>query len=241
MFVCFCFRGNEGRKCAFDQAFDIWKQFVPEDRIILRAKKDSRNGRSKGPYGLLWNSHIGYSTDARRAAVSGCSLINRSPISCWDLDYVFMSSTVKQMVPWKLPAQHVPDGLTFVYGSSKCDFKLRYRCFLHTINRVEEITGLKYTTNDIVILKSRLKVKNGIKSSYTMWLSITLRAVALLLPMVNYRLIQARVMWFVVFCVVPSVTDSRRSKKVLYLQIGSCFSWSNEFEFFSQKSNPGKI
>jgi alanyl-tRNA synthetase len=28
------------RECAFDQeAFDIWKQFVPEDRIILGNKK----------------------------------------------------------------------------------------------------------------------------------------------------------------------------------------------------------
>jgi alanyl-tRNA synthetase len=36
----FPFEGNESENVPFDQeAFDIWKQFVPEDRIILGNKR----------------------------------------------------------------------------------------------------------------------------------------------------------------------------------------------------------
>jgi alanyl-tRNA synthetase len=59
------------RECAFDQeAFDIWKQFVPEDRIILEKKKFFGNGR-QGPCGPCSEIHIDLRTDEERAAVSG--------------------------------------------------------------------------------------------------------------------------------------------------------------------------
>ena len=36
------FEGNPAENVAFDQeAWDIWKQYVPEDRIILGNKKDN--------------------------------------------------------------------------------------------------------------------------------------------------------------------------------------------------------
>ncbi len=65
------FEGNEAENVPFDQeAFDIWKQFVPEDRIILGNKKDNFwEMGDQGPCGPCSEIHIDLRTDAERAAV----------------------------------------------------------------------------------------------------------------------------------------------------------------------------
>jgi alanyl-tRNA synthetase len=51
------------RECAFDQeAFDIWKQFVPEDRYSWKQKIILGNG-DQGPCGPCSEIHIDLRTD----------------------------------------------------------------------------------------------------------------------------------------------------------------------------------
>jgi alanyl-tRNA synthetase len=67
------FEGNPAENVPFDQeAFDIWKQYVREDRIILGNKKDNFwEMGDQGPCGPCSEIHIDLRTDAERAKVSG--------------------------------------------------------------------------------------------------------------------------------------------------------------------------
>jgi alanyl-tRNA synthetase len=67
------FEGSTEDNVPFDQeAWDIWKQFVPEDRIILGNKKDNFwEMGDQGPCGPCSEIHIDLRTDAERNDVSG--------------------------------------------------------------------------------------------------------------------------------------------------------------------------
>ncbi|MGA9637617.1 alanine--tRNA ligase, partial [Flavobacterium sp.] len=150
------FEGNEAENVPFDQdAFDIWKQFVPEDRIILGNKKDNFwEMGDQGPCGPCSEIHIDLRTDAERAAVSGFSLVNADHpqvVEIWNNVFMEFNRKADGSLE-KLPAQHVDTGMGFerlcmaMQGvTSNYDTDV----FTPLIAKVEEITGFKYTTNEI--------------------------------------------------------------------------------------------
>ncbi len=150
------FEGNPSENVPFDQeAFDIWKQYVPEDRIILGNKKDNFwEMGDQGPCGPCSEIHIDLRSDADRAAVSGRSLVNADHpqvVEIWNNVFMEFNRKADGSLE-KLPAQHVDTGMGFerlcmaMQGvTSNYDTDV----FTPLIAKVEQITGLKYTSNEI--------------------------------------------------------------------------------------------
>jgi alanyl-tRNA synthetase len=87
------FGGDKDDNLAFDQeAFDLWKSFVSEDRIIQGSKKDNFwEMADLGPCGPCSEIHVDLRSDAERKAVPGRELVNNDHpqvIEIWNL--VFM-------------------------------------------------------------------------------------------------------------------------------------------------------
>ena len=152
------FEGNEAENVPFDQeAWDIWKELIDEDRIILGNKKDNFwEMGDQGPCGPCSEIHVDLRTDAEKATVSGKSLVNNDHpqvVEIWNNVFMEFNRKADGSLE-KLPAKHVDTGMGFerlcmaLQGkTSNYDTDV----FTPLIEKVEEITGLKYTTNDVIL------------------------------------------------------------------------------------------
>ncbi|WP_421498099.1 alanine--tRNA ligase [Flavobacterium columnare] len=150
------FEGNPSENVPFDQeAFDIWKQYVPEDRIILGNKKDNFwEMGDQGPCGPCSEIHIDLRSDEERAKVSGRSLVNDDHpqvVEIWNNVFMEFNRKADGSLE-KLPAQHVDTGMGFerlcmaMQGvTSNYDTDV----FTPLIEKVTQITHLKYTNNEV--------------------------------------------------------------------------------------------
>ncbi|AMA49728.1 alanine--tRNA ligase [Flavobacterium covae] len=150
------FEGNPEENVPFDQeAFDIWKQYVAEDRIILGNKKDNFwEMGDQGPCGPCSEIHIDLRSDEERSKVSGRDLVNQDDpqvVEIWNNVFMEFNRKADKSLE-KLPAQHVDTGMGFerlcmaMQGvTSNYDTDV----FTPLIEKVSLITGLKYTNNEI--------------------------------------------------------------------------------------------
>ncbi len=152
------FEGNEAENVPFDQeAFDLWKQYVPEDRIILGNKKDNFwEMGDQGPCGPCSEIHIDLRTSEERAAVPGRDLVNADHpqvVEIWN--NVFMEYNRKADGSLeKLPAKHVDTGMGFerlCMAMQNVTSNYDTDVFTPLIQKVEEITGFKYTPNSVIL------------------------------------------------------------------------------------------
>ncbi|MBC7757567.1 MAG: alanine--tRNA ligase [Phormidesmis sp. FL-bin-119] len=109
------FEGDEKEGLEKDQeAYDIWKQYIAEDRILLGNKKDNfwEMGET-GPCGPSSEIHVDMRPDAERMKVDGKTLVNQDDpqvIEIWN--NVFMQyNRLKSGSLEKLPNQHVDTGM----------------------------------------------------------------------------------------------------------------------------------
>ena len=150
------FEGNPAENVPFDQeAFDILKQYVSEDRIILGNKKDNFwEMGDQGPCGPCSEIHIDLRTDAERAAVSGRDLVNADHpqvVEIWNNVFMEFNRKADGSLE-KLPAQHVDTGMGFerlCMAMQNVTSNYDTDVFTPLIAKVEEITGLKYTSNEV--------------------------------------------------------------------------------------------
>jgi len=150
------FEGNDAENVPFDQeAFDIWKQFVPEDRIILGNKKDNFwEMGDQGPCGPCSEIHIDLRTDDERKAVSGRDLVNADHpqvVEIWNNVFMEFNRKADGSLE-KLPAQHVDTGMGFerlCMAMQNVTSNYDTDVFTPLIEKVEQITGFKYTSNDV--------------------------------------------------------------------------------------------
>lgn len=146
------FKGDEKENLPFDQeAFDTWKQFVPEDRILPFGKKENFwEMGEQGPCGPCSEIHVDMRSDEERARIDGRDLVNADDpnvIEVWN--NVFMEFNRKADGSLDvLPAKSVDTGMGFerlcraVQGSnSNYDTDV----FLPLINFLENYSGIKYT------------------------------------------------------------------------------------------------
>ena len=155
------FEGNVEENVPFDQeAWDIWKELIDEDRIILGNKKDNFwEMGDQGPCGPCSEIHVDLRTAEEKAAVSGKSLVNNDHpqvVEIWNNVFMEFNRKADGSLE-KLPAKHVDTGMGFerlcmaLQGvTSNYDTDV----FTPLIEKVEQITGAKYTTNDVILSAS---------------------------------------------------------------------------------------
>jgi len=150
------FEGYEKENLAFDQeAFDMWKSFIDESRIINGNKKDNFwEMGDTGPCGPCSEIHIDLRDDEERAKVDGKTLVNNDHpqvIEIWN--NVFMEFERKadgSLV--KLPKQHVDTGMGFerlcvALQGKKSNYDTDV--FQPLIQFIEEQTGIKYVGDSL--------------------------------------------------------------------------------------------
>jgi alanyl-tRNA synthetase len=150
------FEGNPDENVPFDQeAFDIWKGLIDEDRIILGNKKDNFwEMGDQGPCGPCSEIHVDIRSNEEKALVSGKSLVNNDHpqvVEIWNNVFMEFNRKADGSLE-KLPAQHVDTGMGFerlcmaLQGkTSNYDTDV----FTPLVEKVEQITGLKYTPNEV--------------------------------------------------------------------------------------------
>jgi alanyl-tRNA synthetase len=111
------FEGDTKEGLPKDQeAYDLWKQFVPESHILLGNKKDNfwEMGET-GPCGPCTEIHYDNRSEGERLRVKGESLVNQDDaqvIEIWN--NVFMEfNRLKDGSLQSLPAKHVDTGMGF--------------------------------------------------------------------------------------------------------------------------------
>ena len=152
------FEGNPEENVPFDQeAWDIWKELIDEDRIILGNKKDNFwEMGDQGPCGPCSEIHVDIRSAEEKALVSGKSLVNNDHpqvVEIWNNVFMEFNRKADGSLE-KLPAQHVDTGMGFERLCMALQNKTSNYdtdVFTPLIEKVEQITGLKYTTNDVIL------------------------------------------------------------------------------------------
>lgn len=150
------FEGSKEDNVPFDQeAWDIWKTLIDEDRIILGNKKDNFwEMGDQGPCGPCSEIHVDLRPESEKTLVSGKSLVNNDHpqvVEIWNNVFMEFNRKADGSLE-KLPAQHVDTGMGFerlcmaLQGkTSNYDTDV----FTPLIEKVQQITGLKYTSDEI--------------------------------------------------------------------------------------------
>ena len=145
------FEGSEEENVPFDQeAYDIWKGLIPEDRILLGNKKDNFwEMGDQGPCGPCSEIHVDIRSAAEKAKVSGKELVNNDHpqvVEIWNNVFMEFNRKADGSLE-KLPAQHVDTGMGFerlcmVLQNVQSNYDTDV--FTPLIQKVESITGTQY-------------------------------------------------------------------------------------------------
>ncbi len=145
------FEGDNRENLEFDQeAFDIWKARIDENRILRGNKKDNFwEMGDTGPCGPCSEIHVDLRSDDERAKIDGATLVNNDHpqvVEIWNNVFMqFERRADGSLIPLK--AKHVDTGMGFerlcmalqgVRSNYDTDVFSPY------IHKVEEISGRKY-------------------------------------------------------------------------------------------------
>ena len=137
-----------------DEAIEFWKNWIPEDRIIMGNKKDNFwEMGDTGPCGPCTEIHIDSRTDEERKMIDGKELVNKDHpqvIEIWNNVFI-QYNRKKDGTLEPLPAKHVDTGMGFerlvrVLQNKQSNYDTDV--FTATIAEVEKISNKKYINTD---------------------------------------------------------------------------------------------
>jgi len=157
------FEGSKEENLERDnEAFEYWKELLPENKILAFSKKDNFwEMGDTGPCGPCSEIHIDLRDDNERKNIDGATLINKGHpqvIEIWNL--VFIQYNRKSDGTLQLlPKKHIDTGmglerLCMVLQGKKSNYDTDL--FQPIIKSIEEITGFKYNENEKVDIAMRV-------------------------------------------------------------------------------------
>ncbi len=144
------------------EAFDLWKQYVPEDRIINGNKKDNFwEMGEQGPCGPCSEIHVDIRPKEEREKISGRDLVNQDHpqvVEIWNLVFMQFNRKADGSLE-KLPAQHVDTGMGFerlcmVLQNKQSNYDTDV--FTPIIREIEAVTKSKYGNDEKVDIAIRV-------------------------------------------------------------------------------------
>ncbi|RNC85046.1 MAG: alanine--tRNA ligase [Winogradskyella sp.] len=144
------------------EAYDIWKKYISEDRILKGNKKDNFwEMGDQGPCGPCSEIHVDIRSDAEKAKVDGKTLVNMDHpqvVEIWNL--VFMQYNRKANGSLEiLPNKHIDTGMGFerlcmVLQGVQSNYDTDV--FTPIIREIETITNSDYETDEKVDVAIRV-------------------------------------------------------------------------------------
>ncbi len=155
------FEGDESEGLERDtEAYNLWKQFVPEERILNGNKKDNFwEMGDQGPCGPCSEIHVDIRSTEEKAKIPGKDLVNNDHpqvVEIWNLVFMQFNRKANGSLE-KLPAQHVDTGMGFerlcmVLQNKQSNYDTDvFTPLIREIGAITNTTYGKYEKKDIAI------------------------------------------------------------------------------------------
>lgn len=159
------FEGSKEDNVPFDQeAWDIWKTLVPEDRILLGNKKDNFwEMGEQGPCGPCSEIHVDIRSEGEKAKQPGRELVNSDHphvVEIWNNVFMEFNRKADGSLE-KLPAQHVDTGMGFerlcmVLQGVQSNYDTDV--FTPLIQKIVSVTGMAYTAQNATEVQEKTNI-----------------------------------------------------------------------------------
>ncbi|WP_179008603.1 alanine--tRNA ligase [Winogradskyella forsetii] len=154
---------DDGDQLEMDtEAYDIWKQYISEDRILKGNKKDNFwEMGDQGPCGPCSEIHVDIRSAEEKAKIDGKTLINRDHphvVEVWNLVFMqYNRKANKSLEP--LPNKHIDTGMGFerlcmVLQGVQSNYDTDV--FMPIIREIETITNQKYGNDEEIDIAIRV-------------------------------------------------------------------------------------
>ena len=157
------FEGSQADNLSMDtEAYDIWKQYISEDRILKGNKKDNFwEMGEQGPCGPCTEIHVDIRSAEEKATIDGKSLVNKDHpqvVEIWNLVFMQFNRKANGSLE-ELPNKHIDTGMGFerlcmVLQGVQSNYDTDV--FTPIIKAIESITNIKYNTNEKVDIAIRV-------------------------------------------------------------------------------------
>jgi alanyl-tRNA synthetase len=157
------FEGDKKDNLNFDkEAYDHWKKFIPENRILKGSKKDNFwEMGAQGPCGPSSEIHIDIRSDEEKKKIPGTELVNQDHplvIEIWNLVFIEFNRKSNGSLE-KLPAKHIDTGMGFerlCMVIQKVQSNYDTDVFTPIIREIETITEKSYGKDEKIDIAIRV-------------------------------------------------------------------------------------
>jgi len=163
IFYVTIFEGDESEGLKRDtEAYEMWKKYVPEDRILNGNKNDNFwEMGDQGPCGPCSEIHVDIRSAEEKAKIPGSELVNQDHpqvVEIWNLVFMQFNRKANGSLE-KLPAQHVDTGMGFerlcmVLQNKQSNYDTDV--FMPLIREIEAVTNSTYGKDEKVDVAIRV-------------------------------------------------------------------------------------